>query len=77
MDEPTEGLAPLIVKEIGRILLGLKERQQAILLVEQNLALAYQVAVRIYVMSKGRIVFEGNPKELMENDQIKKQYLGV
>jgi len=77
MDEPTEGLAPLIVKEIGRILLGLKERQQAILLVEQNLALAYQLADRIYVMSKGRILFAGNPKELMENEQITKQYLGV
>ena len=77
MDEPTEGLAPLMVKEIGRILLELKERQQAILLVEQNLPLAYQVADRIYVMSKGRIVFEGAPKELMENEQVHKQYLGV
>ena len=77
MDEPTEGLAPLIVREIARILIELKERKQAILLVEQNLPLAYQVADRIYVMSKGRILFEGKPKELMENEEVKKQYLGV
>ncbi len=77
MDEPTEGLAPLIVKDIGRILLGLKERKQAILLVEQNLSLAYQVADRIYVMSKGRIVFEGTPDAVMHNEEVKKQYLGV
>jgi branched-chain amino acid transport system ATP-binding protein len=57
--------------------LGLKERQQAILLVEQNLPLAYHVADRIYVMSKGRIVFEGTPEAVMRNDEMKQQYLGV
>ncbi len=77
MDEPSEGLAPLIVREIARILLELKERKQAILLVEQNLPLAYQVADRIYVMNKGRIVFEGTPDQVMHNPEMKKQYLGV
>lgn len=77
MDEPTEGLAPLIVREITRILLGLKEKKQAILLVEQNLPLAYHVADRIYVMSKGRIVFEGPPDAVMHNEEVKKHYLGV
>lgn len=77
MDEPSEGLAPLIVREIARILLELKERKQAILLVEQNLPLAYQVADKIYVMNKGRIVFEGTPDQVMHNPDVKKQYLGV
>ncbi len=77
MDEPSEGLAPLIVREIARILLELKEKKQAILLVEQNLPLAYQVADRIYVMNKGRIVFEGTPDQVMNNQEVKKQYLGV
>ncbi len=77
MDEPTEGLAPLIVREITRILLELKQKGQAILLVEQNLPLALQVADRIYVMSKGRIVFEGIPPSLSQNEEVKKQYLGL
>jgi branched-chain amino acid transport system ATP-binding protein len=77
MDEPTEGLAPLIVREIARLILGLKARKQSILLVEQNLALALQVADRVYVMSKGRIVFEGTADALRRNDEVKRQYLGV
>ncbi len=76
MDEPTEGLAPLIVREIARLLEGLKQKRQAILLVEQSLPLALQLADRIYVMSKGRIVFEGSPQALFENEEVKKQYLG-
>ncbi len=77
MDEPTEGLAPLIVREIARIFSELKEKKQAILLVEQNLPLAYQVADRIYVMNKGRIVFEGTPEAMMHNEEVKRRYLGV
>lgn len=77
MDEPTEGLAPLIVREIGRLLLDLKGKGQAILLVEQSLPLALELADRIYVMSKGRIVFEGTPETLFENEAVKKQYLGL
>ncbi|MBI5029608.1 MAG: ABC transporter ATP-binding protein [Chloroflexi bacterium] len=76
MDEPTEGLAPLIVREIARLLVELKQKRQSILLVEQSLPLALEIADRIYVMSKGRIVFEGTPQALFENDEVKKQYLG-
>jgi len=76
MDEPTEGLAPLIVREIARLLLELKQKKQSILLVEQSLPLALELADRIYVMSKGRIVFEGSPRALFENADVKKQYLG-
>jgi len=77
MDEPTEGLAPLMVREIARLLVELKQKHQSILLVEQSLPLALEIADRIYVMSKGRIVFEGTPQALFENDDVKKQYLGL
>ena len=77
MDEPTEGLAPLMVREIARLLVELKQKRQSILLVEQSLPLALEIADRIYVMSKGRIVFEGTPQALFENDDVKKQYLGL
>ncbi len=77
MDEPTEGLAPLMVREIARLLVELKTRRQSILLIEQSLPLALEIAERIYVMSKGRIVFEGTPTQLFENEQVKTQYLGL
>ena len=77
MDEPTEGLAPLIVREIARLLDELKAKRQAILLVEQSLPLALEIADRIYVMSKGRIVFEGTPQTLSKSEEVKKQYLGL
>ncbi len=77
MDEPTEGLAPLIIREIARLLIELKAQRQSILLVEQSLPLALELADRIYVMSKGRIVFEGTPATLARNEEVKKAYLGV
>lgn len=77
MDEPSEGLAPLIVREIGEIISELKKEGYAILLVEQNLSMAISLADRAYVMSKGRIVFEGTPSDLLRDEETKKQYLGV
>ena len=77
MDEPSEGLAPLLVREIGRVLVELKEEGLSILLVEQNLPLATHVADLVYVMSKGQIVFEGSPADLLANEGVKTQYLGV
>ena len=77
LDEPSEGLAPLVVREIGRILDRLKAERLPILLVEQNYHLALAVADRVYVMSKGQIVYEGTPAELGANEEVKRQYLGV
>ncbi len=77
MDEPSEGLAPLLVREIGRVLLTLKAQGLSILLVEQNFPLASRVADRVFVMNKGQIVFEGTPQELRANEAVKMQYLGV
>ena len=77
LDEPTEGLAPLLVREVGRVLAELKRGGLSILLVEQNLGLALSVADRIHVLSRGQIVHTGTPGELMRNDDVKHRYLGV
>jgi branched-chain amino acid transport system ATP-binding protein len=77
LDEPSEGLAPLIVREIGRVLASLKGERLSILLVEQNYHLALQVADRVSVMSKGQIVYEGTPASLEADEDVKRRYLGI
>lgn len=77
LDEPTEGLAPLMVRELGRIIEELKKSAIAVLLVEQQLAFAMRHADRLYVMSKGRIVHQCTPPELANDAETKSRYLGV
>lgn len=77
MDEPSEGLAPMIVEQIGAIIKRLARMGLSILLVEQNLSQAFNIAHYIYVLSNGRIVHESPPEVVKENDQLKSQYLGV
>ena len=77
LDEPTEGLAPLIVRELGRIINDLRAEGISILLVEQNLGFALDLADRVYVLSKGAIVHASTPAELIANDDVKARYLGV
>ena len=77
LDEPSEGLAPRIVREIGTILTALKAEHLSLLLVEQNYHLALRVADRVYVMNKGQIVYEGTPAGLEADEEIKRRYLGV
>jgi len=77
MDEPSEGLAPLLVRELGRIILELKRGGVAILLVEQNLGFALRVADHVYLMSKGRIVHECAPDDLRRDEALKARWLGV
>jgi branched-chain amino acid transport system ATP-binding protein len=77
LDEPSEGLAPQIVREIGRIMLALKAERLSLLLVEQNYHLALRVADRVYVMNKGQIVYEGTPAGLEAEEEVKRRYLGV
>jgi branched-chain amino acid transport system ATP-binding protein len=77
LDEPSEGLAPMIVTEIKGIINQLRTEGLSILLVEQNLALALEVADRAYLMSKGRIVFEGAPSSLSQQPELMQRYLGV
>jgi branched-chain amino acid transport system ATP-binding protein len=77
LDEPSEGLAPLIVAEVGRTIRRLKEAGQSIILVEQNLKLALEVADRAVILNTGRCVFDGSTEELMSNESIISQSLGI
>jgi len=77
LDEPSEGLAPLVVTEIRRVIGQLRGQGLSILLVEQNLRLALDASDRVYVMSKGRLVFEGTPAELNRQTELMHRYLGV
>jgi len=76
LDEPSLGLAPIIVKEIFSIIKEINASGTTILLVEQNANLALQAAHRAYILQTGRIVIEGDAKELMDNKEVKKSYLG-
>jgi branched-chain amino acid transport system ATP-binding protein len=77
MDEPTEGLAPVLVAEVGRLIRQLREEGTTILLVEQNAAFAVEVSDHTHVMHQGTIVHSSTPAALWENEEIKTQYLGV
>jgi branched-chain amino acid transport system ATP-binding protein len=77
LDEPSEGLAPIIVEEIVRILREIKKEGLAVLLVEQNLRVALDLADRHYVMSKGQVCFTGTTPELEHNEQVLSEYLSV
>ena len=77
LDEPSEGLAPKLVNEVGDALVRLRESGLSLLLVEQNLALATRVAQRVYVMNKGTIVFSGTTAELASAGDVEARYLGV
>ena len=77
LDEPSEGLAPKLVTDVGEALRSLRGTDLAILLVEQNLALATRVGQRLYVMNKGTIVFHGTPAELAAQPDVEARYLGV
>ena len=77
IDEPTEGLAPLIVQQVGDLIAEIAQRGVAILLVEQKLSIAMRISHRLYVMGHGRIVFEGTPAELRANEAVRKEWLEV
>ena len=77
MDEPTEGLAPLLVREVGRVIGELKREGLSVLLVEQNLPMAASVADRVHVLNRGEIVHSGTPAALMADEAVKSRYLGV
>jgi branched-chain amino acid transport system ATP-binding protein len=77
MDEPSEGLAPIIVEAVKDQLRLLKEESLSVLLVEQNYTLALDLADRVYVLENGNVVFEGGAEELDADDEAKQRYLGV
>jgi branched-chain amino acid transport system ATP-binding protein len=76
LDEPTEGLAPIIVAELMSLILKIRE-EHAVLLAEQNVKFALEVADRGYIIEKGKISFHGSAEELKSNDEVKERYLSV
>jgi branched-chain amino acid transport system ATP-binding protein len=77
IDEPTEGLAPMLVRQVADLLVEIAGRGVAILLVEQKLTIALTISRRVYVMGHGRIVFEGTPDDLRRNEGVRKEWLEV
>ncbi|QAZ41589.1 ABC transporter ATP-binding protein [Methylibium sp. Pch-M] len=77
VDEPTEGLAPKLVEQVAGFLRELQQRGMAVLLVEQKLTIALDVAQRCYVMGHGRIVFEGTPADLRADAEVRREWLEV
>ena len=77
LDEPSHGLAPIVVEELHRALTGIHRGGTAILLVEQNTALALEVAGRGYVLEAGRVVLDGTAEALRGDPQVRTAYLGI
>ena len=77
VDEPTEGLAPMLVEIVRGLLEKIAQRGVAILLIEQKLTIALAISARLYIMGQGRIVFEGTAKELDENRTVRKEWLEI
>ena len=76
LDEPSLGLAPSIVLEMFKVIREINASGVAVLLVEQNVAMALEIATRAYVLEEGRIVAEGSPRELLAQPHIRRAYLG-
>ena len=76
LDEPSMGLAPILVDQIFEIIHNLNKAGTTILLVEQNAQMALSIATRAYVLETGRITLEGPASELMDNEEVRKAYLG-
>ena len=77
IDEPTEGLSPQMTQKVAELLQEIAKRGIATLLVEQKLAIAMDIAHRVYVMGHGQVVFEGTPQELRDRDDVRKEWLKV
>jgi branched-chain amino acid transport system ATP-binding protein len=77
LDEPSYGLSPLLVKEIFNVIKALRDQGMTLLLVEQNVQQSLEIADRGYVLENGHVVSEGKSRELLQNDHIKKAYLGL
>jgi branched-chain amino acid transport system ATP-binding protein len=77
IDEPTEGLAPKLVEQVGKLIQEIAQRGISVLLVEQKLNIALKISQRLYIMGHGQIVFEGTPDELRANDKIRQEWLEV
>ena len=77
IDEPTEGLAPMMVEQVGHLIEEIARRGIAVLLVEQKLSIALKISQRLYIMGHGHIVYEGTPDDIKKNQAVRKEWLEV
>lgn len=77
IDEPTEGLAPKLVEQVGRLIEEIAQRGISVLLVEQKLNIALKISQRLYIMGHGKIVFEGSPDDLKADESVRREWLEV
>lgn len=77
MDEPSEGLSPKLVQEVGRIISQIAASGISMLLVEQNLHMALELADYVYIISRGTIVYEATAEKIKNNEEVRAKYLGV
>lgn len=77
LDEPVEGLAPLVVKMLGEIIHQIKDQGVTLLVSEQNVKFSLKIASKVYIIDKGMICYQGSVEELRENEEVKKKYLAV
>ena len=77
MDEPSEGLAPLLVRKVVDIIKEIKDNHISVLLVEQNFDMTVQLGDNFYILNKGQIVFDGSREEILAQEEVRKQYLSV
>lgn len=77
IDEPSEGLSPIMVEKIADVLKEIQKKGTTILLVEQNTDMALEISSRCYLMDEGVIKFEGSPKEIKDNEEIQREYLAI
>lgn len=77
IDEPSEGLGPIMVEKIADVLKEIQKKGTTILLVEQNTDMALEISSRCYLMDEGVIKFVGSPKEIKDNEEIQREYLAI
>ncbi|MBI4763343.1 MAG: ABC transporter ATP-binding protein [Deltaproteobacteria bacterium] len=77
MDEPTEGLSPLLIEQIGQSILEMKQNGKTVLLAEQHLQMALTAGDRHYIIDNGHLVFQGTSQDIQDNEEVKSTYLGI
>jgi branched-chain amino acid transport system ATP-binding protein len=77
IDEPSEGLSPIMVEKISEVLKEIQKKGTTILLVEQNTDMALEISSRCYLMDEGVIKFEGSPEEIKANEEVQREYLAI
>ncbi|MEY2804349.1 MAG: hypothetical protein RL657_1685, partial [Pseudomonadota bacterium] len=77
VDEPTEGLAPMVVEQVAAYLQALRERRVSVLLIEQKLTIALDISDRVLIMGHGQVVYQGTPADFRTQSEIRREWLEI